>query len=77
LNFNLRSEETLKDGTRRILLEVASEDLVYLGFILESFEGWCNYTTVKKNTPYLQIDVTPDYAEPTRELINFLKNWEI
>jgi len=43
LNFDIVAEEILEDRTNRIILRVAPEDLVYLGYILESFEGWCNY----------------------------------
>jgi len=77
LNFDIVAEEILEDRTNRIILRVAPEDLVYLGYILESFEGWCNYTTIQNNEPLLQIDMTHDYVDCTKELIQFLKSWEI
>ena len=76
MKFELISEEILEDNTKRVILSVESEDLVYLGFILESFEGWCNYTTIKKSKPYLQIDISPDYVNQMEELLNILKDWK-
>lgn len=75
MEFERVSSEILTDNTKRVILRVASEDLVYLGFILESFEGWCNYTTIKKKEPYLQIDISPDYIGSTEELLVYLKQW--
>ena len=76
MQFDLVSQEILADKTNRLILRVDPEDLVYLGFILESFEGWCNYTTIRKNEPFLQVDVSPDYYKNTVELLNFLRKWE-
>ena len=75
MQFENVSSEILEDKTKRVILQVASEDLVYLGFILESFEGWCNYTTIKRNEPYLQVDIAPDYVDSTEELLDYLKQW--
>jgi len=77
MDFEIITENILNDRTKRVVLRVAPKDLLYLGYILESFEGWCNYTTIQKNEPFLQIDITPDYIEPAIELLQFLKSWEI
>ena len=76
MQFELISEEILSDDSKRIILKVEPDDLLYLGYILESFEGWCNYTTIKKGEPYLQIDVSPDYVNSIHELLDFLKKWD-
>jgi len=77
MNLKIHSETLLEDGTSRILIEIPAAELLYVGFLLESFEGWCNYTTVKKDEPYLQVDVTKDYLEPMHELLEYMKNWKV
>ena len=75
MNFFVADREILRDGTKRFMLNVPKEELIYLGYILESFEGWCNYTTPNKNEPFLQIDVTPDYLNDFNKLIKALSEW--
>ena len=65
----------MADGTERVIIKVASEELIYLGYILESFEGLCNYTTPNKNEPFLQVDVTADYINDFNKLIQTLIKW--
>ncbi len=76
MKFSIAGRETLADGTERVIIKVASEELIYLGYILESFEGWCNYTTPNKNEPYLQVDVAPDYINDFNKLIQALIKWD-
>ncbi|MEA3446534.1 MAG: hypothetical protein U9R19_17600 [Bacteroidota bacterium] len=49
-------EEFLPDGTLRILLEVRKYELMYVGYLLESFEGFCNYTTPIRKKTIFQVD---------------------
>ncbi|MDP8269614.1 MAG: DUF4911 domain-containing protein [Candidatus Tenebribacter davisii] len=75
MKFSVVNKEILLDGTERLMLTVPREELVYLGYILESFEGWCNYTTPNKSESLLQVDVAPDYRDDFIKLINILQNW--
>lgn len=76
MKFSIAGRETLIDGTERLMLNVPKEELIYLGYILESFEGWCNYTTPNKNEPFLQIDAAPDYINDFNKLIQTLIEWD-
>ncbi|MCK5051673.1 MAG: DUF4911 domain-containing protein [Candidatus Cloacimonetes bacterium] len=75
MKFSISDRETLVDGTKRFIIKVPRQELIYLGYILESFEGWCNYTTPNKNEPFLQVDVTPDYLDDFNKLIQALSEW--
>jgi hypothetical protein len=75
MDINIVSEEILPDNTSRIILKIKAKELVYFGYIIESFEGWCNYTTIKKNEPFLQIDITPEYLGSVKELLQYLMSW--
>jgi hypothetical protein len=57
------------------MLDVPKEELIYIGYILESFEGLCNYTTPNKSEPFLQVDVTNDYLNDFNKLIKALSDW--
>ncbi|MCK4654401.1 MAG: hypothetical protein KAU01_08145, partial [Candidatus Cloacimonetes bacterium] len=63
MDFKITSEKKLADGTKRFFIQVQNNELIYLGYFLESFEGWCNYTTPNRNEPILQVDVTPDFID--------------
>ncbi len=75
MKFFIANKEILADGTERVVINVPREELIYLGYILESFEGWCNYTTPDKNEPYLQVDAAPDYIDDFNKLIQALSEW--
>ena len=75
MKFSIADRKTLNDGTHRLKIEVPREELIYLGYILESFEGWCNYTTPNKREPFLQVDVTADYINDFNKLIIVLSKW--
>ncbi len=77
MNFEIKERQQLEDGTERFLIQVQKDELIYLGYFLESFEGWCNYTTPDKNQFILQVDVTHDYVKYFNDLIVALKKWEL
>lgn len=77
MNIKQLSQETLDDGTLRILLEVERYQAMYVVYFLESFEGFCNYTTPDKKESILQVDVAPDYIDDTKEVLEYLENWEL
>lgn len=76
MNIRILAENGLQDGSTRFNIGVSDGERIYLGYILESFEGWCNYTTPDKSKPFLQVDVAPDYVRDFRTLFEFLKKWE-
>ena len=75
MKFSIADRKTLSDNTQRLLLKLPREELIYLGYILESFEGWCNYTTPDKSKPFLQVDVTQEYIADFNKLIQALIDW--
>ncbi|MCF7858401.1 MAG: DUF4911 domain-containing protein [Candidatus Cloacimonetes bacterium] len=77
MDFSLENRETLLDGSTRLIIQMPASELIYFGYIIESFEGWCNYTTPSRKEPYLQVDVTRDYLGNFDKLLQFLSNWEL
>ncbi len=76
MNFDLRKEYFLDDGTKRILIKIPPDELMYFGYFIEGFEGWCSYTTIKKQESLLQVDVAPDFVPEFGKLLDCLKKWE-
>ncbi|MDO9576692.1 MAG: hypothetical protein Q7J16_02280 [Candidatus Cloacimonadales bacterium] len=77
MNIRILDEIELDDGCQRLNIGVSNQELLYLGYILESLEGWCNYTTPDRSQPILQVDVPPDFVNDFGKLFNFLVNWKI
>jgi hypothetical protein len=77
MNIKIIEQTELQDGTIRFNINLIEQERIYLGYILESFEGWCNYTTPVKSKPVLQVDVAPDYVNDFSKLYQFLEKWEI
>ncbi len=67
----------LPDGVVRFRFAMPSENFLYTGYILESLEGLCIYTTPEDNPDILQVDVVPDLIKEFMLIITELKNMEI
>jgi hypothetical protein len=77
MNISFEKQEILSDKTKRLLIKIPFHELVYFGYFIESFEGWCNYTTVDKKNNLVQIDINPDFINEMEQLLDFLKHWKI
>ncbi len=77
MDLNLRDKSILPCGTICYQIDISDANRIYFGYFLESFEGWCNYTTLSKEKPYLRVDVSPNFEDNFEDLFSFLKNWEI
>ncbi|HPR17230.1 MAG TPA: hypothetical protein PLD62_03185 [Candidatus Cloacimonadota bacterium] len=77
MNIQIVDESVLNDGMRRYQIAVQDNELIYFGFILESLEGWCNYTTPDKSFPVLQVDVAADFVSDFRQIYDFLEKWNV
>ncbi len=67
----------LPDGVVRFCFAMPSENFLYAGYILESLEGLCIYTTPENNPDIMQIDVVPDLIKEFMSILTELKNMEI
>lgn len=64
------------DTTQTYLLRIPQSEYIYVGYILEGFEGMCNYSTIKKSrTKYMKVNVSPDFVEELNDILGFLKYW--
>jgi len=77
MKFHPLEQSYLPDGTLRLILQVEKAHLLYVGFFLEAFEGFCNYTTLQRKKPLLQVDIAPDYIESMQEILAFMQSWDL
>ncbi len=76
MRFRFIEQTQLHDGTHRFLLEVEPAELVMVGFLLESFDGLFNYTTIDDKNSLVQVDFLPDAYEDGKNMLEFMKEWE-
>lgn len=77
MQIKILSEYILTDGIIRYQMEIPSASFLYAGFLLESFEGVCLYTTPDRNKNIMQIDVVPDFHAEFKNLLTALQEFEI
>jgi hypothetical protein len=69
MELKVINKTVLPDGVIRYRLLMPSGNFLSAGYILESLEGLCIYTTPQDDKNVMQIDVVPDMAD---EFINIL-----
>ncbi len=74
--FHFVGEQQLSDGSLRLKLDIDPSLFVTVGFILESLEGCCIYTTVfEEKKQFLQVDIPPDYITTTKQLMDAIESY--
>lgn len=62
--------------TNRIILCIPRKDICYFQWIIESYDGMANMSTIDPARGTVQISVTPDRKEEVLSLIKYLKEEE-
>ncbi len=75
MNFSYHSEIKASDGSLKVILKVPEPEMIQLGFILESFEGYCYYSTINRKESLMQIDIPPDFIEPVKNILRKLESY--
>lgn len=70
------SETILDDEATELIVQTNSTDLQFLGFILESFEGYCNYTTIDKEKLLLKVTIPKDFKQDVEKIIDHLRSYD-
>jgi len=68
--------KVINEDLGRWVLQVNEEDLILIGYILESMEGLCSFTTIKRNPCLLEILVLPDFYDTMQDVLNTLTTFE-
>ena len=59
--------------TISLLLQIPTEEIAFLSFILESYEGVAIARTIDPHRGIVELMVAPDYAQEMREILQDLR----
>ncbi|MCB5250391.1 MAG: DUF4911 domain-containing protein [Candidatus Cloacimonadales bacterium] len=69
MKINLLERKKNQDQTNSYYIQTPRKEVIFFGSILESLEGWCNYTTFDKNQSIVLVDVAKDYIDVFERLL--------
>ncbi len=73
MNLKILQKKENLDQSNSYLIQLPREEVIYMGFILESLEGWCHYTTVNKKDSVMLVEVIKDFKSSFEELLTRLE----
>jgi len=71
------SRKELEDKSQEIVIKTNPEELIYVGYILEGFEGFCYYTTIDKKKTLLKLTATKYYLPKIDKILKFIRKYQI
>ncbi|MBC8312933.1 MAG: DUF4911 domain-containing protein [Candidatus Cloacimonetes bacterium] len=69
------SEKIQSDNSSEVIIKTNGMDLQILGYILETFEGYCNYTTIDKKNMKVKITIPKDFRSEIKKILKYLQNF--
>jgi hypothetical protein len=73
MDFEIVSRTKIEGNSEELVLKTEKNNLQLLGYILETVEGMCHYTTVDKEETLLKIVYTLDFKEDVDRILQSLK----
>ncbi|MBP7563600.1 MAG: DUF4911 domain-containing protein [Candidatus Cloacimonetes bacterium] len=70
MKLNLLEKKENPDQSNSYYIQIPREEVIFMGLILESLEGWCSYTTLDKKESILLIEVIKDYKSDFERLLD-------
>lgn len=75
MNFQIVEQKNLSDKTIDLTIQIDSKDQIIFCFILESWEGVFNYTTIDKKNSLIRVRIAEDFSDEADKLLTFLKKY--
>ncbi|TSA23052.1 DUF4911 domain-containing protein [bacterium] len=76
MNFEVVSRTKIEGNSEELILKTEKNNLQLLGYILETVEGMCHYTTVDKEKTLLKVVYTLDFKNDVDQILQSLKENE-
>ena len=67
------SRTAIKDNSEELVLRTDKSNVQFLGYVLETVEGMCHYTTIDKEKSLIKIVYTLDFKDDVDKIITSLK----
>ncbi len=76
MDFEIVSRTKIEGNSEELILKTEKNNLQLLGYILETVEGMCHYTTVDKEETLLKVVYTLDFKNDVDQILQSLKENE-
>lgn len=70
------SRRDLDSHSEELIVQVDKNDLQLLGYVLETIEGMCYYSTIDKDNSQVKITYTMDYKSDVEKILQSLREHE-
>lgn len=77
MKFQIQEKRKNPDQSDTYLIKLPREEVIFMGYILESLEGWVHYSTIDKKESILSVEVIKDYCSKFEELIKRIAQLEV
>ncbi len=75
MKFNIIDRRITDEKVIVLTIEIAPKDQIVFCYVLESWEGAFNYSTVDKTKNLIEVQVAEDYSSEADHVLNFLKKY--
>lgn len=76
MDFEIVSRTKVEGNSEELILKTEKNNLQLLGYVLETIEGMCHYTTVDKEETLLKVVYTLDFKNDVDKILQSLKENE-
>ena len=73
MDFEIISRTKIEENSEELVLKTKKSNLQLLGYILETVEGMCHYTTIDKEETLFKVVYTLDFKEDVDQILQSLK----
>ncbi|HHE40039.1 MAG TPA: DUF4911 domain-containing protein [Candidatus Cloacimonetes bacterium] len=73
MDLEIVSRTKIEGNSEELVLKTEKNNLQLLGYILETVEGMCHFTTVDKEETLLKVVYTLDFKEDVDQILQLLK----
>jgi len=73
MDLEIVSRTKIEGNSEELVLKTEKNNLQLLGYILETVEGMCHFTTVDKEETLLKVVYTLDFKEDVDRILQLLK----
>jgi hypothetical protein len=75
MDFRIVEREITQENVIILTIQIAPKDQIVFCYVLESWEGAFNYSTVDKQNNLISVQIAGDYSQEADEILEFLKKY--
>jgi hypothetical protein len=75
MKFNVVDRNITDENIIFLTIEIDPKDQIVFCFVLESWEGVFNYSTIDKKNNLISVQIAGDFSAEADEILEFLKKY--